>query len=253
MRHISKEVSEQDSDEQGASDTPGLQDMASDTEEEEVPRARRMKPSKSSPFPFTILTSFKGDDSFPDTAAPLMDDTADFAMEVGEDTEEQEQEGDVVYIDCDPVAPLDPTKVYVHRHPHSQFYARTPSSISPSQSDSPPKAPYWPYKTREDFEFAELCLDAGLPTGTIERLIKLTNKIKENPGCFTLKNAKQVMETADKATLFNEATVGVPTLIPSSLICAVFGTHGEDGVQRDYIRTHALLSGPRLCYSRDSC
>lgn len=150
-------------------------------------------------------------------ATPLMDyldDAADFEMGVGEDTEEQEQEGDVVYIDCDPVAPLDPTKVYVHRHPHSQFYARTPSSISPPQSDSHPKPPYWPYKTREDFEFAELCLDAGLPTGTIERLIKLTNKIKKNPGCFTLKNAKQVMETADKATLFNEATVGVPTLIP---------------------------------------
>jgi len=137
-----------------------------------------------------------------------LDDARDVEMEEAEgDT--QEQDPTVIYIDDYPVPPLDPTKVYIHRHPHSRFNARTPQTTTPPQTELPNKPPYWPYKTYEDFEVAELCLDAGLSTGNISKLVKLIHRIKENPECFTLKNAREVMETADEDTLFNEAMVSI--------------------------------------------
>jgi hypothetical protein len=143
-----------------------------------------------------------------------------------EEEPEVVQEESIVYIDHDPVAPLDPTKLYIHRHPYSS-HRKGAAPVLSSQKESPatPKPHYWPYDTMEDFQFAEICLDAGLPSKAIDKLVKLTHQIQANPGSFTVDNAKKMMETADKATLFKEETASTnKKWVLFDLLCAVPGT-----------------------------
>jgi hypothetical protein len=109
-----------------------------------------------------------------------------------------------VYLDAPPEEPLDPTKIYIQRHPH--HHMRPPTIPVPPK---PAQLPYWPFKTQEDFELAELCINAGLPTKTVDNLVNLFHRVQSQPGSITLKSAKQMNETMDSAAQFKEDRVRV--------------------------------------------
>ncbi len=68
--------------------------------------------------------------------------------------------------------------------------------------------PWLPFKTRTDFEFAEMAHEAFLTEDVTERLIKLmhsvastdNNTLADNKNKFTIKNYKDLTETWNKAS-----------------------------------------------------
>ena len=60
--------------------------------------------------------------------------------------------------------------------------------------------PWAPFRTREDFEFAEIVLEAGMTRSQINALIKLFHRcIKKGDGGFTISNHKDLANTFDIA------------------------------------------------------
>ena len=60
--------------------------------------------------------------------------------------------------------------------------------------------PWAPFRTREDFEFAELALETGMTRGQVNAMIKLFHKCIEEGGSFTIKNHKDMADTFEKAS-----------------------------------------------------
>ena len=57
-------------------------------------------------------------------------------------------------------------------------------------------SPWEPFRSREDFEFAELALETGMSKAKVNALIKLFHKcIEKGRECFTLSNYKEMEET----------------------------------------------------------
>ncbi|KAF9780021.1 hypothetical protein BJ322DRAFT_1165130 [Thelephora terrestris] len=60
--------------------------------------------------------------------------------------------------------------------------------------------PWAPFRTREDFEFAEIALEAGMTRGQVNALTKLFHKcISKGEGSFTISNHKDMADTFKKA------------------------------------------------------
>ena len=60
--------------------------------------------------------------------------------------------------------------------------------------------PWVPFRTREDFEFAEIVLEAGMTRAQIGALIKLFRRcIKKGDNGFTISNHKDLADTFDIA------------------------------------------------------
>ena len=56
--------------------------------------------------------------------------------------------------------------------------------------------PWVPFRTREDFEFAEIALETGMTRKQMDAMIKLFHKcIKMGEGCFTISNYKDMEDT----------------------------------------------------------
>ena len=60
--------------------------------------------------------------------------------------------------------------------------------------------PWAPFRTREDFEFAEIALETGMTKGQLEALIKLFHKCIAKEGSFTISNHKDMKNTFDIAS-----------------------------------------------------
>ena len=60
--------------------------------------------------------------------------------------------------------------------------------------------PWAPFRTREDFEFTELVLDAGMKKGQVKALIKLFHKCIEGEGSFTIPKYKDMEDTLKLAS-----------------------------------------------------
>ena len=60
--------------------------------------------------------------------------------------------------------------------------------------------PWAPFQTREDFEFAELALEAGMTRGQVNAMIKLFHKCIKGDGNFTILNHKDMADTFEKAS-----------------------------------------------------
>lgn len=96
--------------------------------------------------------------------------------------------------------PLHSDHIRVEYHPHS---GRTPDILDPeefkwlSSGDNQPTTPlddtpWLPFRSREDFEFAELAHTAALNKGQIDRLVKFIKKCEMNPGSFTFEGFQDV-------------------------------------------------------------
>jgi hypothetical protein len=60
--------------------------------------------------------------------------------------------------------------------------------------------PWAPFRTREDFEFAEIALETGMTKGQLEALIKLFRKCIAKEGSFTIRDHKDMKHTFDVAS-----------------------------------------------------
>ncbi|TEB31163.1 hypothetical protein FA13DRAFT_1629677, partial [Coprinellus micaceus] len=79
-----------------------------------------------------------------------------------------------------------------------------PKQPAPAATSRPkPKTtnpPWFPFKTRKDFEFAELMQDAGVNTKQLDAIVLLINKIVKNPEEFTFQDGQHVSDTWKAAT-----------------------------------------------------
>jgi hypothetical protein len=72
---------------------------------------------------------------------------------------------------------------------------------SASQADVVEESEPWaPFRTREDFEFAELMLDSNLSKGQIDALVKLFHKCIKGDGKFTISSHKNMSDTFNIAS-----------------------------------------------------
>jgi len=67
-------------------------------------------------------------------------------------------------------------------------------SVPDCNTTSEPE-PWAPFRTREDFEFAEMVLEAGMTRGQVKALIKLFHKCIKNEGSFTISKYKDLEKT----------------------------------------------------------
>jgi len=94
---------------------------------------------------------------------------------------------------------LQPGDIRITYHPHSK---RDPAVIGPEEfkkgindaasAELPDEEPWLPFRSREDFEFAEIVHDAAMNQSQIDNLIKLIHRCQENPGAFTLKSCRDL-------------------------------------------------------------
>lgn len=60
--------------------------------------------------------------------------------------------------------------------------------------------PWRPFRSREDFEFAELVHTAALNKNQIDTLVKLVKQCERNPGSFTFEGASDVEQSWEDAS-----------------------------------------------------
>ena len=98
--------------------------------------------------------------------------------------------------------------IMIEYHPHSGRDARVLSSeeyketlSDRSEPTEPPDIEPWrPFRSREDYEFAELVHDAALNRTHTERLIKLLQRCQDSPGSFTLRGYNDLKDSLESAS-----------------------------------------------------
>lgn len=107
----------------------------------------------------------------------------------------------------------------IEYHPHSEKRSRVlspeefkQSFIDESDPTVPPDDEPWrPFRSREDFEFAELVNDASLNQNQIKKFIKLIQRCQNKPGAFTFQNYSDLESTlADSSKLLTPVTMFQP-------------------------------------------
>ena len=112
--------------------------------------------------------------------------------------------------------------IVIEYHPRSgrDTQILSPGEFKESLSDRseptelPDDEPWRPFRSREDYEFAELVHDAALNRTQTERLIKLLRRCQDSPGSFTLQNyndLKNLLESASK--LLTPVTISSSSII----------------------------------------
>jgi len=134
-----------------------------------------------------------------------------------ESVEDRQPESDTIFLNGPPDFQLDRNKIYIEMHPFSKSVTSDPST--PPASDLPL---HWPFNTQEDFLQAELCIDSLHDMETIDRQLKLNHQLQAasvSKPC-TLHSAKEMMETLDRAAVFDEEKVSTFTYKPISCLIA---------------------------------
>lgn len=104
----------------------------------------------------------------------------------------------------DPEAQVQLDDIKVEYHPKSRkpdkFFrfheytdVRTPTPVVPNQ------VPWKPFRTRIDFELAELMLDARMNTKQSASLLSLIHRCVKDPESFTIKNTNDLKDTWNHA------------------------------------------------------
>ena len=112
-----------------------------------------------------------------------------------------------------------PGDIVIEYHPYSKKEKRVISAEefkaslnnTPELTEPPDDEPWRPFRSREDFEFAELIHDAALNQPQIDRLIKLIRRCQDTPGSFTLRNHKDLKDLQENASkLLTPVTIYLP-------------------------------------------
>ena len=102
----------------------------------------------------------------------------------------------ILRVSADPALPVsEPGDIRIEYHPHSKRNPKTMGreefklAVNNAHSMEPPiKEPWLPFRSREDFDFAEIAHNAAMNQSQIDDLIKLFHRCQQVPGKFTLKN-----------------------------------------------------------------
>ena len=87
-----------------------------------------------------------------------------------------------------------------------------------AESESAPcdREPWRPFRSRTDFEFAELILEATLNKEQTDMLLKLVCNVQQQPDSFTLTTHAELMEMWEQASKAKSlAAVGITLMYPS--------------------------------------
>lgn len=103
-----------------------------------------------------------------------------------------------------PEIEIDTIKVRFHPHTNipDQIYSFDDYSAEPTPLNGPqfePRidttdkaAPWYPFNTRNDFELAELMVDAHLNNAQVKKLLSIIGKVAEDGSSFTLVDLKDL-------------------------------------------------------------
>lgn len=98
-----------------------------------------------------------------------------------------------------------PSEFKTEYHPHSGrqtlFQPFDQFGISPETQDAPivDKEPWRPFRSRGDFEFSEIAIEASLNKSQINALLNLITRISEGHAQITLKNESDLSKAWDNA------------------------------------------------------
>ena len=90
------------------------------------------------------------------------------------------------------------------------YFEHTSKPVSPPEDSEP----WRPFRSRADFEFAKLALEAALTQGQVEQLIQLFGKCIQGKDSFNLTSHRDLRETWDAASLL---LTPVPTNVGVSI------------------------------------
>lgn len=110
----------------------------------------------------------------------------------------QEEVVPILISSKDPPKKIPLGQLYIQTHPYTQ-------ELPPPRS-TPPKLtapPYWPFRTLEDFEQAELFDISEASNETINMQLSLNRKLQKGNSPITLKNARELHETLDRAQVLD--------------------------------------------------
>jgi len=106
--------------------------------------------------------------------------------------------------------PLEPEPqmddIRVEYHPHSKIPSKTVpfdqfSREANIKSARGPDEPWYPFETREDFELAEIALQAAIKKEHFDALLKLIRRCADSKGSVTLSSHDQMKETWTQASV----------------------------------------------------
>ena len=112
--------------------------------------------------------------------------------------------------------------IAIEYHPHSQKDTRIlkteefKESLSGHSEPTEPldDKPWCPFRSREDYEFAELVHDATLNRAQIERFIKLLQCCQDFLGSFTLDNYNDLKHSLEDASkLLTPVIIPLPSVV----------------------------------------
>jgi hypothetical protein len=110
----------------------------------------------------------------------------------------------------------DDIKIAYHPHsgkPDEIFHLEDYNSKFSQPTNIPTdKNPWRPFRTRTDFEIAELVLATHMNKDQTTNFLKLLHKIAADPKCFTIANKKELDSTWEGARSYHAS--GVSTHIP---------------------------------------
>ena len=111
---------------------------------------------------------------------------------------------------------IDDIKIVYHPHSGKRdeiFHLEDYKSSLPRPTDIPTeKNPWRPFRTRIDFEIAELILATHMNKDQTTTFLELLHKIAANPKCFTIENKNELDNTWEGARSYH--ATGVSTRIP---------------------------------------
>jgi hypothetical protein len=97
--------------------------------------------------------------------------------------------------------------VQIEYHPHSKRGVTVmgreefKQAVNNAHSMEPPIKELWlPFRSREDFDFADIAHDAAMNQSQIDDLIKLFHRCQQDPGKVTLKNYQDLRRSWDASS-----------------------------------------------------
>jgi hypothetical protein len=111
---------------------------------------------------------------------------------------------------------IDDIKIVYHPYcgkPEEIFHLEDYNSSLPQPTDIPTEEKPWrPFRTRTDFEIAELIFATHMNKDQTTIFLKLLHKIAADPKCFTIANKSELDNTWEGARSYHAS--GVSTHIP---------------------------------------
>ena len=113
--------------------------------------------------------------------------------------------------------------IVIEYHPHSkrdtrvvsaEEFKRSLNNTNSEPTEPPDDEPWRPFRSREDFKFADFVHDASLNRPQIERLIKLIQHCQDAPGSLTFNKYNDLKESLENASkILTPVIIGLaPTL-----------------------------------------